>query len=99
LGVAAVEGLLKKSKLDPNLIDEIIWGNVVLNTKAPNVAREIVIDLNLPKKITGVTVSRACLSGMEAILQGIRLIEAGQADVVVAGGSDSMSNGEMALPR
>ncbi|KAF0983092.1 hypothetical protein FDP41_011070 [Naegleria fowleri] len=99
LGVSAVEGLLKKSKLDPNLIDEIIWGNVVLNTKAPNVAREIVIDLNLPKKITGVTVSRACLSGLEAILQGIRLIEHGQAEVVVAGGSDSMSNGEMALPR
>ncbi|KAL9652385.1 hypothetical protein ABK040_012040 [Willaertia magna] len=99
LGVSSVDGLLKKTKLNPNLIDEIIWGNVVLNTKAPNIAREIIIDLNLPKKITGVTVSRACLSGLEAILQGIRLIESGNAEVVVAGGSDSTSNGELTMPR
>jgi len=99
LGVSSVSGLLNKTQIDPNLIDEVIWGNVVLNTKAPNVAREIVLDLNLPKKITGVTVSRACHSGLEAILQGIRLIEHGGAQVVVAGGSDSMSNGEISLPR
>jgi acetyl-CoA acyltransferase len=98
LGVASVGGLINKAKLDPNHIDEIIWGNVVLNTKAPNVAREIVLDLNLPKKITGVTVSRACHSGLEAILQGVRLIEHGGADCVIAGGSDSMSNGEISLP-
>jgi acetyl-CoA acyltransferase len=99
LGVAAVGGLLNKTKLDPNHIDEIIWGNVVLNTKAPNIAREIILDLNLPKKITGVTVSRACHSGLEAILQGVRLIEHGAAECVIAGGSDSMSNGEICLPR
>lgn len=99
LGVSAVSGLLEKTKLNPEEIDEIIWGNVVLNTKAPNVAREIIIDLNLPKKITGVTVSRACLSGLEAILQAVRLIEHGHANVVIAGGSDSTSNGEISLPR
>ncbi|KAL0480123.1 acetyl-CoA acyltransferase [Acrasis kona] len=99
LGVSAVSGLLQKTKLNPEIIDEVIWGNVVVNTKAPNVAREIIIDLNLPKKITGVTVSRACLSGLEAILQGVRLIESGHAQVVVAGGSDSTSNGEVTLPR
>lgn len=99
LGCAAVSGLIKKTNLDPNHIDEIIWGNVVLNTSAPNVAREIVLDLHLPKKISGVTVSRACLSGLEAILQAVRLIEHGDADCVIAGGSDSMSNGEICLPR
>eukprot|EP00761_Pharyngomonas_kirbyi_P012665 gb/GECH01012692.1/.p1 GENE.gb/GECH01012692.1/~~gb/GECH01012692.1/.p1 ORF type:complete len:485 (+),score=146.55 gb/GECH01012692.1/:1-1455(+) len=99
LGVSAVSGLLEKTKLDPNHIDEIIWGNVVLSVSAPNVAREIVIDLNLPKKITGVTVSRACLSGMQAIMQAIMLVESGQADCVIAGGSDSTSNGEMTMPR
>lgn len=99
LGVHAVSGLLNKTRLDPRYIDEVIWGNVVLNTKAPNIAREIILDLNLPKNITGVTVSRACHSGLEAILQGVRLIEHGGAQVVVAGGSDSMSNGEISLPR
>lgn len=62
-------------------------------------AREIVIDLNLPKKITGVTVSRACLSGLQAIVQGIHLIEHGDAHCVIAGGSDSTSNGEICLPK
>lgn len=71
----------------------------MLNTAAPNVAREIVLDLHLPKKIPGVTVSRACLSGLQAILQAVRLIEHGDAHCVIAGGSDSMSNGEICLPR
>lgn len=65
----------------------------VVNTRAPNIAREIVIDLNLPRKITGVTVSRACLSGLQAILQAVHLIEHGDAHCVIAGGSDSTSNG------
>lgn len=99
LGAAAVRGLLEKTKLDPNHIDEIIWGNVVLQSSAPNIAREIVIDLKLPTKIPGVTCSRACLSGLQAIEQGIALIETGRADCVIAGGSDSLSNGELAMPR
>lgn len=64
-----------------------------MNPSAPNVAREIVVDLNLPTKITGVTVSRACISGLQAILQAVHLIEHGDAECVIAGGSDSMSNG------
>eukprot|EP00455_Lapot_gusevi_P012938 TRINITY_DN1622_c0_g1_i1.p1 TRINITY_DN1622_c0_g1~~TRINITY_DN1622_c0_g1_i1.p1 ORF type:complete len:489 (-),score=202.78 TRINITY_DN1622_c0_g1_i1:266-1642(-) len=99
LGVAAVRGLLAKTKLDPNLIDEVIMGNVVLKSSAPNLAREIVIDLNLPRKVPGVTVSRACLSGLQAIEQGVMLVETGNADVVVAGGSDSLSSGELPMPR
>eukprot|EP00817_Percolomonadidae_sp_ATCC50343_P003827 CAMPEP_0117430056 /NCGR_PEP_ID=MMETSP0758-20121206/9581_1 /TAXON_ID=63605 /ORGANISM="Percolomonas cosmopolitus, Strain AE-1 (ATCC 50343)" /LENGTH=416 /DNA_ID=CAMNT_0005217665 /DNA_START=164 /DNA_END=1411 /DNA_ORIENTATION=+ len=99
LGCVAVEGLIKKTKINPEWIDEIVWGTVVLNTKAPNVAREIVIDLNLPKTIPGHTVSRACLSGLTAILSGIRMIETGQADCIIAGGSDSTSNGEVTLPK
>lgn len=66
---------------------------LVVTTQAPNIAREIVMDLKLPSKITGVTVSRACLSGLQAILQAVDYIEQGHGDVVIAGGSDSMSNG------
>ncbi|KAF0852233.1 mitochondrial trifunctional enzyme 3-ketoacyl-CoA thiolase--acetyl-CoA acyltransferase--beta-ketothiolase subunit b [Andalucia godoyi] len=101
LGVHSVRGLLHKyrEKLPATAVDEIIWGNVVLNTAAPNIAREIVVDLNLPPHIHGVTVSRACLSGLEAIELAVSRIEHGDADVVIAGGSDSMSNGELPLPR
>eukprot|EP00759_Apiculatamorpha_spiralis_P048062 PhF_6_TR43409/c3_g1_i1/m.66678/K00632/fadA, fadI; acetyl-CoA acyltransferase len=99
LSLSAVEGLLKKTSLNANVIDHIIWGNVVMQTNAPNVAREIVIDLNLPKKITAHSTSMACMSGLNAIMQAVTMIETGQADVVIAGGSDSTSNGEMPIPR
>eukprot|EP00760_Papus_ankaliazontas_P002131 PhM_4_TR10856/c0_g1_i1/m.86485/K00632/fadA, fadI; acetyl-CoA acyltransferase len=99
LSVAAVEGLLNKTKLNPQQIDHIVWGNVVMQTNAPNVAREIVIDLNLPKHITAHSTSMACASGLNAIWQACTMVETGAADVVIAGGSDSTSNGEMPLPR
>ncbi|CEO97951.1 Acetyl-CoA C-acyltransferase [Plasmodiophora brassicae] len=99
LGVACVRGLIEKYKIDPVIVDDVIWGNVVVNTSAPNIAREIVIDAKLPRSIPGVTVSRACLSGLQAIEQAVTLIESGYAHVVIAGGSDSTSNGEMPVPR
>lgn len=74
-------------------------GNVVVKSSAPNLAREIIIDLGLPPKIPGVTCSRACLSGLQAIEQAVALIESGRAEVVVAGGSDSLSSGELPMPR
>mmetsp|Transcript_8826 Transcript_8826/g.13172 ORF Transcript_8826/g.13172 Transcript_8826/m.13172 type:complete len:455 (+) Transcript_8826:72-1436(+) len=99
LGAAAVHGLIDKSKIDPNLVDQVIMGNVVVNSNAPNVAREIVIDLKLPSKIPGTTVSVACLSGLEAIYQGVCQVEHGDADVIIAGGTDSLSSGQMSMPR
>ena len=99
LSVAAVAGLLKNSKLDPKHIDNIVWGNVVMQTNAPNCAREIVIDLALPKHIVAHSTSMACASGLNAIKQAHDMIENGDADVVIAGGSDSVSNGELPIPR
>jgi acetyl-CoA acyltransferase len=99
LSVAAVNGLLNNTKLDPNHINHIIWGNVVMQTNAPNCAREIVIDLNLPKNIPAHSTSMACASGLNALTQAVTLIESGHADCVIAGGSDSVSNGEMPIPR
>lgn len=99
LSSAAVGGLIAKAKLDPHEINHIIWGNVVMQTNAPNCAREIVIDLNLPKHISAHSTSMACASGLNAITQAVTLIEGGHADCVVAGGSDSVSNGELPIPR
>lgn len=99
LGVAAVRGLIEKTKLDPTIVDEIIMGNVIVCSAAPNLAREIVIDLNLPRTIPGVTVSRACLSGLQAIEDAAMMIETGNAEVVIAGGSDCLSSGELSMPK
>jgi acetyl-CoA acetyltransferase len=67
LGAAVVKGLIQKTRLDPGLIDEVIMGNVVVKSSAPNLAREIVLDLGLPPHVPGVTCSRACLSGLQVL--------------------------------
>jgi acetyl-CoA acyltransferase len=99
LASAAVSGLLSKTKLDPKEINHLIWGNVVMQTNAPNCGREIIIDLNLPKHIAAHSTSMACASGLNAITQAVTLVESGHAEVVIAGGSDSVSNGELPIPR
>lgn len=99
LSCVAVRGLLDKTRLDPKEIDAVVWGSVILPTKAPNTARELVLELGLPRGIPGHTVTRACATGLQAITTAIEEVERGHADVVIAGGSDSTSNAEMALPQ
>ena len=99
LSVAAVGALLKRTNLDHSEIDAIRWGGVILPGLAPNVAREIALDLRLPPSVEGTTVTRACASGMQAITMAAAEIERGDMDVCIAGGSDSTSNAEIALPQ
>lgn len=98
LGVAAVKGLLQKTFLDRSLVDAVVWGGVILPSASPNVGREIAIELGLPASAEGMTVTRACASGLQAVTSAAALIERGEADVVIAGGSDSTSNVEVQLP-
>src|SRR5690625_1145804 len=63
----AVQGLLDKTELDPKEIDAVVWGGVLFAPGAPNIAREVVLDLKLPTDIEGYTVTRACASGLQAI--------------------------------
>ena len=98
LGVEAVRGLLQRTSLDPSVLDSIIWGGVILPPLAPNIAREIAIDLDLPAYVEANTVTRACASGLQAITDAVAKIERGEADVIIAGGSDSTSNATLAMP-
>ena len=98
LGAAAVDGLIKSSGVDVQEVDGVVWGGVVLPPLAPNVAREIVIDLNLPPTAQGKTVSRACASGLQAVTDAVAAIENGDADVLIAGGGDSSSNVPLTMP-
>ena len=99
LGDAAVKGLLEQTKLAYSEVDSIVWGGVILPSTAPNVAREIALDLGLPKSVEGMTCTRACASGLQAVTLAAAAIERGEVDVVVAGGSDSTSNAEIKLPQ
>ncbi len=99
LGVAAVGALLERTELHRKDLDAIVWGGVILPGLAPNVGREISLDLGLPASVEAYTVTRACASGLQAITSAVAAIERGDADVVVAGGSDSTSNAEVKLPQ
>jgi acetyl-CoA acyltransferase len=98
LGVAATRALLEAVGLPRTEIDSIIWGGVVLPPASPNVGREIALDLDLPVTVEALTVTRACASGLQAITLAAAAIERGEADVVIAGGSDSTSNAVVPLP-
>lgn len=99
LGVAAVAGLMKKTGLGHRDIESIVWGGVILPGASPNVAREIALDLKLDPSCEGMTVTRACASGLQAITTAVSAIERGDVDVAIAGGSDSTSNAEIKLPQ
>ena len=91
LGKVAVRDALGRSGLRGERVDQLIYGTVVHDTQAPNIAREVGLAV-LPKTVPAVTVSRACSSANQAITDATQLIEVGQAQVVVAGGAESLSH-------
>jgi acetyl-CoA acyltransferase len=99
LGVAASRALLERSGIKGRDIDSVVWGGVILPSLSPNLGREIALDLGLPRSVEGMTVTRACASGLQAVTLAAAAIERGEADVVLAGGSDSTSNAEIKLPQ
>jgi acetyl-CoA acyltransferase len=99
LGAAAVRGLCQRHALDTRALDAIVWSGVILPGGAPNVGREIVLDLKLGPNVEALTVTRACISGLQAVTLAAAAIERGEADIVIAGGSESTSNTEVKLPQ
>ena len=97
LGTQVTGALIKKLELDRKKIDAVVWGGVILPPLSVNIGREIALDLGL-HEVEGMTVTRACASGLQAISIAVAMIERGEADVVIAGGSDSTSNAPIALP-
>ena len=83
--------LLNRTAIDPKEIDASIFGVVVPALYAPNLGREVTLRLKLPRTITGTTVNLACASSNRAITSGAEAILAGQAEVVLAGGAESLS--------
>ena len=91
LGAAAIKGALNKINLDPNLIDEVLMGNVVQAGVGQAPARQASKLAGLPDTIPCTTVNKVCASGMKAVMQGAQAILAGDAEIVVAGGMENMS--------
>lgn len=91
MATLASRELLYVTGVDPDAIDDVVMGCVIPHVTTPNVAREVVINLGLPKHIPGLTLGRACASGLQAVSTGSEMILAGNAQVVLVGGTDSIS--------
>ncbi|MDI1316994.1 acetyl-CoA C-acyltransferase [Flavobacterium sp.] len=91
LGAAAIKGALNKINLDPNLVDEVIMGNVVQAGTGQAPARQAALYAGLPNTVIATAINKVCASGMKAVMQGAQAIMAGDAEIVVAGGMENMS--------
>jgi acetyl-CoA C-acetyltransferase len=91
LGATAIKAAVERSGIDPGHVDEVILGNVLQAAETGYAARRAMIKAGLPDTIPAMTVNRACSSGLEAINFAVMAIMTGQAEVIVAGGTESMS--------
>lgn len=99
LGAYAIKAAIEKARVDKEKVDLVFMGNVVSAGIGQAPARQASIYAGLPHSIPAITVSKVCGSGMEAIIQGVRAIMVGDAEIVVAGGMENMSMAPYGLPK
>jgi len=92
LVVHPMEEAIKRAKIGKEMVDEVILGHCIQRTDEPNTARTAVIKMGLPMSVPAFTVQRQCSSAMQAMVSGAQMIKLGEADVVIAGGVETMSS-------
>ena len=92
LGAHAIRGALHTAGIDASAVDAVIMGNVVQAGVGPNPARQVAAAAGIPLTTPALTINNLCLSGLQAIIDADRLIKSGDADIVVAGGMESMTH-------
>ena len=98
LGTTAVKAALERINLDPSLVDEVIYGNVLQAGIGQNVARQVAIHAGIPDTVTSYTVNKVCGSGLKTVALAAQAIKAGDAEIIVAGGTENMSQAPYLLP-
>jgi acetyl-CoA C-acetyltransferase len=91
LGAIAIKGALDKINLDPNLVDEVLMGNVVQAGTGQAPARQAAIYAGIPDSVPCTTINKVCASGMKTVMQAAQSIALGDANIIVAGGMENMS--------
>lgn len=92
LGVIAAKGAIERAGIDASLIDEAIVGNVLGAGLGQNIARQVILGAGLPNTTPAFSVNKVCGSGLRTIELAAQIIKAGDADIILAGGTESMSN-------
>lgn len=99
LGAAAIKGALEKAGVAPELVEEVLFGNVVTGNVGQAPARQAAIHSGIGNHVPSTTINKVCASGMKTIMLGAQGIMAGFNDIVVAGGMESMSNVPFYVPK
>ena len=92
LAVAALTGLLERTGLPADAVDDVILGHCYPNPEAPALGRVVALDAGLPVTVGGMQVDRRCGSGLQSVIQACMQVASGASEVVIAGGAESMSN-------
>ena len=98
LGALVLNEAIKRAKVDPSSVDEVILGQAYQNGEYVNIARMALLKAGWPESIPGITLDRRCCTGLDVVCFAAMKIQSGNADIVVAGGVESMSNAEFYLP-
>ena len=98
LASIVLDAAVRRAGVDPGQVDDVIMGHSYQNGECANVARMALLDAGWPESVPGVTLDRRCCSGLDAVFWGVMKIQTGNADIIVAGGADSMSRAELYIP-
>ncbi len=99
LGAIVVKELIRRTGIDPAQVEELIFGCVLQAAQGQNVARQVLIHSGIPKEVPAMTINKVCASGLRAVSLAAQIIKAGDADTVIAGGTENMSASPYALTR
>ena len=98
LGSTVVAEALKRANVKPEQVDEVMFGCILTAAQGQNVARQVALGAGIPIRVPAYTVGMVCGSGMKSVIEGARAILAGDAEIIVAGGTENMSAAPYALP-
>ena len=98
LGAVCIKGALERAGVAPDMVDEVIMGNVLQGGLGQNPARQMMMDAGIPKEVPAWTMNMVCGSGLRAVSLAAQLIKTGDADIVVAGGAENMSQAGYVAP-
>lgn len=99
LGVIATKSAIEQSKINPDLVDEMFYGNVCSANLGQAPARQVALKSGVTNKVPSTTINKVCASGMKATMIGAQSIQAGTNRLVISGGMESMSNIPFYMPK
>lgn len=99
LGVIAAKEAIKRAGIEPSMVEEVYLGNVLGAGLGQNVARQVTLGAGIPIETPALTINMVCGSGLRAVSMAAQFIESGQCDIILCGGTESMTNAPYLLPK